>query len=228
MANFNTHLLGGAAASGVLTSTLLLTGLFTPGQGMALWVAGTLASLAPDLDADTTAILKGLFSALGVMASFVVLFTFPDLPLLPLWGAMLAAFLTVRIGVLQVFAHLTEHRGSFHSLLAATSFGLGSAFLCWRFIDQGVDFSWALGAMVFAGYIVHLILDECYAVNLADMEFKRSFGTALKPVSIDNWWASGLFLAIAIYCAMQLPPPHKLHLEVVRLTTLDHIWLSRS
>ncbi|OZG69739.1 hypothetical protein BTA51_29380 [Hahella sp. CCB-MM4] len=228
MANFNTHLLGGAAASGMLTSTILLTGLFTPGQGMAFWVAGTIASLAPDLDADTTAILKGLFSALGVMASFVVLFTFQSLPLLYLWGAMLAAFLAVRIGLLEIFAYLTEHRGSFHSLLAAISFGLASAFLSWRFVGQGIDFAWAIGIMVFAGYMVHLILDECYAVNLADMEFKRSFGTALKPVSIQNWWASGIFLAIAVYCAIQLPPPHKLHQEVIVLAKLDHIWDSRS
>ncbi|WP_020408398.1 metal-dependent hydrolase [Hahella ganghwensis] len=228
MANFNTHLVGGAAASGVLTSTLLMTGLFTPGQGMALWVAGTIAGLAPDLDADTTAILKGMFSALGVIASFAVLFTFPNLPLLYLWGAMLAAFLTIRIGVLEIFAYLTEHRGSFHSLLAAVCFGLGSAFLCWRFIEQGIDFAWALGGMVFAGYLVHLILDECYAVNLSDMEIKRSFGTALKPVSIQNWWASGIFLAIAVYCAVELPLPHKLHHEVAKMTNLDQAWFARS
>ena len=228
MANFNTHLLGGAAASGMLTSTMLLTGLFTPGQGMVLWFAGTLAGLAPDLDADTTAILKGLFSALGVMASFLVLFTFPELPLLSLWGAMLAAFLFVRIGVLEVFARLTEHRGSFHSLLAAVSFGLVSAFFSQRYFAQGIDFSWALGVMVFTGYLVHLILDEYYAVNLADMEFKRSFGTALKPVSLDNWWASGIFFVIAVYCAIELPPPHRLHLEVAMVTHLDQVWLNRS
>ncbi|KEA63401.1 hypothetical protein ADIMK_2438 [Marinobacterium lacunae] len=221
MANFNTHFLGGAVTSCVLTSTLLLTGLFTPSQGMSLWAAGTVASLAPDLDSDTTGILKGLFSALGVIASFGVLFSFPDWPLLHLWGAMLAAFLGVRFGLLQIFAHLTEHRGSFHSLMAAVSVGLLSVFLCWRFTTQSIDFSWALGGMVFAGYLVHLILDECYAVNLADMEFKRSFGTALKPVSIENWWASSIFLAIALYCAMQLPLPHKLPNEVVKIASAN-------
>jgi len=214
MANFNTHLLGGTVASGMLTSSILLTGLFNPGQGMAFWVAGIIASLAPDLDADTTAILRGLFNALGMMASFFILFTFPELPLLFMWGAMLAAFLCVRFGLLKVFASLTEHRGSFHSLLAAVSFGLLAVFLSWRFTRQGIDFAWALGLMVFAGYLVHLILDECYAVNLSDMELKRSFGTALKPVSIQNWWASGIFLAIAVYCAIQVPPPQKLHQEV--------------
>ncbi len=221
MANFNTHFLGGAITSCVLTSTTLLTGLFTPAQGMSLWIAGTVASLAPDLDSDTTGILKGLFSALGVMASFGVLFRFPELPLLHLWGAMLAAFLLVRFGLLQIFAQLTEHRGSFHSLLAAVSLGLLSAFLCWRFTSQGIDFAWALGGVVVAGYLVHLILDECYAVNLADMEFKRSFGTALKPISIDNWWASGIFLAIAIYCAWQLPLPHKLPGEVIKIASAN-------
>lgn len=215
MANFNTHLLGGAVASGMLTSSVLLTGLFNPAQGMALWIAGIIASLAPDLDADTTAILRGLFNVLGMMASFLVLFTFPELPLLFLWGSMLAAFLSVRFGMLKVFASLTEHRGSFHSLLAATSFGLLSVFLSWRFTQQGIDFAWALGTLVFSGYLVHLILDECYSVNLADMELKRSFGTALKPISIRNWWASGIFLAIAVYCAIQLPPPQKLHHEVL-------------
>ncbi|GGB91576.1 membrane protein [Marinobacterium zhoushanense] len=223
MANFNTHFLGGAVTSCVLTSTMLLTGLFTPGQGMSLWVAGTVASLAPDLDSDTTGILKGLFSALGVMASFGVLFRFPNLPLLHLWGAMLAAFLLVRFGLLQIFAHLTEHRGAFHSLMAAVSIGLLSTLLCWRFTSQGIDFSWALGGMVFAGYLVHLILDECYAVDLSDMEFKRSFGSALKPISIDNWWASGIFLAIAIYCATQLPLPHKLPNEVVKIASTGFV-----
>lgn len=215
MANFNTHLLGGAVASGMLTSSMLLTGLFNPGQGMALWIAGIIASLAPDLDADTTAILRGLFNVLGMMASFFTLFTFPELPLLFLWGTMLAAFLCVRFVLMKIFTTLTEHRGSFHSLLAAISFGLLSVFLCSRFTQQGIDFAWALGIMVFSGYLVHLILDECYAVDLSDMEFKRSFGTALKPVSIQNWWASGIFLAIAVYCAIQVPLPQELHQQLL-------------
>ncbi|MCP5160875.1 MAG: metal-dependent hydrolase [Hahellaceae bacterium] len=227
MANFNTHLLGAAAASGVMSSTLLLTGLFSPLQGMLLWATGTLGGLLPDLDADTSPTLKGLFTALGILAAFICLFSLIQFALLAVWGMMAGIFIVIRFGALKLFAELTEHRGAFHSLLATATFGLGTAFLCWRFLHLSIDLSWAMGLMMSFGYLTHLILDECFAVNLSNLEFKQSFGTALKPVSLSNWWASLLFLACGLYFAWATPQPQRLDTALQTLLSHPERWISQ-
>ncbi len=210
MANFNTHLSGAAAVSGLLSSTFLLTGLFTPTQGMLLWGAGTLGGLLPDLDADNTPTLRGLFTALGVLGAFLCLFSIKQQPLLVMWGIMLGVFLAIRVGLMSLFARLTEHRGAFHSLLAAITFGLGTVYLCLLLLPFTPDLAWATGIMVGCGYLTHLVLDECFAVDLSNLEVKRSFGSALKPLSLSSWWASLLFLGFALYFAWATPLPPRL------------------
>lgn len=217
MANFNTHFLGAASAAGVFSSILLVTDMFTPLEGMVLWGAGTIGGFLPDLDSDSSPVLSGIFTVLGIFLSFICLFSLPHLPLIQLWGCMLLAFVTIRYGAMWCFAKLTKHRGSFHSLLAAATFGMGTTYLSWYFLGQRLDFAWAIGSMICTGYLVHLTLDECFSVNLENMDFKKSFGTALKPLSLNYWKASSLFLVAAGYFAWATPLPTGLDGAVQRV-----------
>lgn len=71
--------------------------------------------------------------------------------------------------------------------------------------------------MVFLGYITHLILDECYSVNLSGFELKRSFGTALKLLSLRYWKASTLFLLLGLVFVEATPAPNHWHQVIDKL-----------
>ncbi len=211
MAGFNTHLSGAAISAGLLSSSLLMTDLFSPGQTAVLWLIGTIAGLLPDIDSDSSIAIRGIFNGLGILSSFSVLFLFNGLPLIHLWALMLSAFVLVRFVVMEVFARYTKHRGALHSILAAVMFGSGGAYLGWRFLDLSLDFAWAVGICVFMGYITHLVLDEFSSVNLSGMELKASFGTALKLMSLNNIYTSLLFVAITGFFLVSLPAPERLN-----------------
>ena len=92
----------------------------------------------------------------------------------------LSSFLFVRYLLFKVFNSLTVHRGIFHSLLAASFFALIIACISFQFLKQNATFSWISGAFIAIGFIIHLLLDEVYSVDIANKRLKRSFGTALK------------------------------------------------
>ena len=74
---------------------------------------------------------------------------------------------------------LTVHRGMWHSLPAAAIAGL-AAYLVMPCESDGIRAYKALGVVV--GFLVHLILDEIWAVEVGvgRLRTKKSFGTALK------------------------------------------------
>jgi hypothetical protein len=206
MANFNTHLMGGAVISGFGASALAYTTLYNLNQAAVLWVAGTLAGLLPDIDADSSAPLSWIFSLLGFVASLFVLQMLVGQSLLVIWGAMLCVFLAVRYGVMTLFTRMTRHRGAYHSCLAGVFTALTVAWMSWRYVGLSADFSWGLGGMTLLGFLTHLVLDECYSVNISGVRIKKSFGTALKLFSIRAWWASAVFAAGSVWLWRNLPP----------------------
>jgi hypothetical protein len=58
--------------------------------------------------------------------------------------------------------------------------------------------AWMNGLFVSAGYMVHLVLDELYSVDLTGARVKRSFGTALKLISADVAATTCLVLATMV------------------------------
>ena len=54
-----------------------------------------------------------------------------------------------------------------------------------------------MGLFVLIGFIIHLVLDEIYSVDVEGAVIKKSFGTALKLFDYHSWRASGL-MAIAL------------------------------
>ena len=162
---------------------------------------GTVGSLLPDLDADNSSPVRIGFTLISITLAFLAMFlladTFPSVAELVL--VWLAVYLLFRWLIFALFTRLTSHRGVFHSLPAAALFGLVTAILGERLLGEAPLQAWIGGAFVAFGYLLHLLLDELYSVNLFGVHTRRSLGSACKLWSFNSHAAS-----IYLYCACLL------------------------
>lgn len=182
LANYNTHLGGALLVSSFAATGTLSTGLASPGEALLLWLAGTLGGLLPDVDADKSRAMRNLFTLLGVGGAFLAVSWFhASITTLELWFLAGASYLLIRYPLMWTSEHFTVHRGSIHSLSACVLFGLAATNLT-HLLGQPPLVAWLTGLFITGGMLVHLLLDEFYSVNLANVSVKRSFGTALKII----------------------------------------------
>ncbi len=206
MANFKMHTFVASAISGIAAVTALAGGLASANEVPVHFMMGVIGGLLPDIDSDNSTPVKLFFNFLAFGCAFVALFSWADrysiTELLLLWGAV---FFAVRYLVFELFTRLTHHRGVFHSLLAAVFFACLVSSVSYHFLENGARAAWLSGLFVFMGYVVHLLLDELYSVDLLNTKVKRSFGSALKVMNLRNIWAS-LFLALATAAILTTTP----------------------
>ncbi len=112
---------------------------------------------------------------------------------------ILSVFAFVRYILFFLFKSLTVHRGVFHSLLAAVFFAFLTTCICYYFLKQNALSSWLGGFFVCIGFILHLLLDELYSVDLSNVTIKRSFGSALKIYGYQSIFSSILMLLCTLY-----------------------------
>ncbi len=208
MANFNTHLAVAAVGSG-LCATVALAGHAAPQNYLlTLTLAGAIGGILPDIDLELAIPSRMLFSALGVVTAFITLFALKkQYSIAELWIAWLAVYLAVRYGAHAIFFERTRHRGIFHSLLAGAFFMALTAVIFDRVFGEPPALAWLTGLFVLIGFIIHLVLDEIYSVDIQGAAIKRSFGTALKPFDYHSWRSStAMGLAFAA-CFAAAPPP---------------------
>jgi membrane-bound metal-dependent hydrolase YbcI (DUF457 family) len=110
----------------------------------------------------------------------------------------MVTYMVVRYIIFQMFAKLTVHRGIFHSILAAIFFCFLTTDISYYLFSLNALNAWVAGLFVFIGYLIHLILDEMYSVDLIGTKIKKSFGTALKIVSTNMKATSLLLLATVL------------------------------
>ncbi len=180
MANFNTHISVAFVASGVGALVLYKAGMLTGTEFFLCTLTGTVGGLLPDIDSPTSIPIRIAFAALSVIAGFLVAFTFGKhyslLELIALWTG---CFLIIRYGLLNLFTWLTTHRGLIHSIPAGVGFGLATTVLVFHAFGGSAMDAWLCGLFITLGFIVHLLLDEWYSVNLYGKKLlKKSFGTA--------------------------------------------------
>jgi membrane-bound metal-dependent hydrolase YbcI (DUF457 family) len=206
MANFQTHLIGGALVSSAGAFASFGNGLSNPGETQSLFAIGVVASLLPDIDADASKPVRGVFALAGIVVGFLVAFTFAGrfglLELVLIWATL---WLFVRYPLFWLFAHYTVHRGVWHSLLMALVLALTAAVVAERWLALSTLMAWLVGGFTLLGYLTHLVLDEVASVDLTGSRVKRSFGTALKPFSVDAWPAS-LLLFLALVGLLGITP----------------------
>ncbi len=187
MADFKTHMVGAALVSGVATTGLMLAGILPNRELMGYFALGVMGGLLPDVDSDTSIPIRMAFNVLAVVLGFLAVLYFGTrwalVELVLLWGLV---FVGIRYGLFKIFTYYTVHRGLIHSIPAGLAFGLGTVLLADRGFGATPLQAWMCGAFVAMGFMVHLLLDEAYSVDLAGRTLKRSFGSAFNLGSLNN------------------------------------------
>jgi hypothetical protein len=208
MANFNTHL-SIAAAAGMGASLAAVNVRLITNAGMPwLIFLVTLGGLLPDFDASNLRPVKLLFNVVALLGVAGVLkfykYEYESYPLL-----LIAAgtYLFIRFILFALFNRLTVHRGVFHSLLAAVFFALLMSCISFHFLHWNVLHAWLNGLFIALEFIVHLLLDELFSVDLSNARMKNSFGTALKLYSHGSLTALALMTIFTLMLYWIAPSP---------------------
>jgi membrane-bound metal-dependent hydrolase YbcI (DUF457 family) len=194
MAGFHTHITVSTAV-GVGYACAGAYGLHLPLSTCA--IAGGLCAISgimPDLDSDHAVPARETLSFLAAVAPMLLFYRFHYEGLatehILLFGAPL--YLLIRFGFGEMLK-VSVHRGMFHSIPAALIAGLIAYVICDTGVSVGRTFK-GVGAVI--GYLVHLILDEIWAVEIkgGHLRLKKSFGTAMKflgdaPKANSATWA---------------------------------------
>jgi hypothetical protein len=208
MANFNTHLSIASAASVGAALVAVNVHLIVSADMPWLIFLGALGGLLPDIDASNSRPVKLLFNVLALMGVAGVLQVFKDgVEPYPLLMIVVGAYLSIRHGLFALFNGLTEHRGVFHSLLAAVFFSLLMTCISYHLLHWDILHAWLNGIFIALGFIVHLLLDELYSVDLSNARMKNSFGTALKLFNYNNITASALMTVFTMTLYWMAPSP---------------------
>ena len=207
MADFATHLGWGAIGAGFAASATFAADIVPAGDLLTLTLAGVVGSVLPDIDLEKAVPSRLLFTGLGFLLAFVVLFNFKkSYSISELWIIWLAVFASIRYGAYNIFHHNAVHRGIFHSLLAGLFFMVVTAVIVAHALGRDAVVAWMAGLFVFFGYFIHLVLDEVYSVDFTGARIKKSFGSALKLFESRSP-NSSLIMAGALVAAFLIAPP---------------------
>jgi hypothetical protein len=201
MANFNTHFMVGATATSVLSGTLLSMEILTPNEAVIAFALGTFGSLMPDIDSDNSKSIGIAFTVISLLITTLAVFVkssvYSLVEMLLMAGGV---FSVIRFGLIVIFRKVSKHRGMFHSIPVAFIWGMVTTILMHWFFDLNTLLAWSYGLMMTWGYLVHLMLDEIYSVDLGNKRIKKSFGTALKLFRIKT--AKDRFQNLLIYFSL--------------------------
>lgn len=203
MANFQTHITG---------STLLGIGYgavahfyFDVSLGHS-FVAAALCSVAgmlPDLDHKLGIPLREMLNFVAVLVPMLMMPRFMELGLVPeqLVFVTVVLYVLIRFVGGALFRKFTKHRGMWHSIPAAAAAGMVTYVICLS-PEQEIRMmkSWA----VVLGFLLHLVLDEIYSVDLIGRRLKKSSGTALKFFGKDagpNLFAYANLIILGVFIA---------------------------
>lgn len=199
MANFNTHLTFAAAGAGLLGTLGLKAGYVTAPDALLMTAAGTVGGILPDIDLKYSYPSKLLFSLMGILSALLWMYsTQARLSILELWFIGLIIYGLIRHPIWMTFHKVAVHRGSIHSVAAGVLAAFVTSVFCSRVLGKPDFICWLIATALFAGFLLHLILDEIYSVDFMNVRIKRSFGSALKLIDTKNILGSCLILVLAM------------------------------
>lgn len=207
MADFNTHVFTAAAvvSIGATAATKLLSLNVT--EGITLMLVGMIGGVLPDIDLPRSKPSKALFTVLGIIAGLIWMFSsMPRYSGLELWLGTIVIVLLSRFFLAGLFHRITTHRGVMHSLIAAVMAGTITCAFAWTYVNATALHSWLTGVFMTSGYLIHLTLDEIYSVNFAGARLKRSFGSALKPLDMQQRRSSAAVILITFAASFWCAP----------------------
>ncbi|MEJ2620593.1 MAG: metal-dependent hydrolase [Candidatus Thiodiazotropha sp.] len=224
MASFRTHIEVAALGSGMLSSVCLGSDLITPIEALALWMAGTLGGILPDLDSDNSTSLKIIFNIISLgLIGLIVIFMHLRFTTLVIWGSCIVVYCLINVVARPVFESATIHRGIFHTVITGLLFSMTAINLSFYYGKQTAFFSWMIGLFVLFGFFIHLILDEISSVDIANNKIKRSFGTAFKLYEYKNLILSTVIILITLLCYNLAPSPNRFYQTITDIDTYHSI-----
>lgn len=214
MADFKTHLAGAAIGSAALATSLASSDTIESGEALGLFTVGVVGGLLPDVDlghSTPVSLARKAATAFGIV---VIAFQLADVySIVEIAIVALGMYFVVQSGF-KLFDKFTKHRGLFHSLPAAMVCGLTLGVIIDYLTTSSDALVWFYIAFMFLGFILHLVLDEAYSVNLLGASFKRSFGTALKLGDKKNPLGTAL-LYLGVVLLFTLNPPVDSALDIL-------------
>ncbi len=206
MANFTTHIASGILAGGMLSTLAMAGSAVTPIEVLSLTTTCALGSVLPDIDLKQSRASQAMFSGIGVLLAFAVLFNVGmQKSIAEMWILWIGTYLLVRYGGHNLFHRIAVHRGVFHSFLATALFAFLAAIVHTKLFGASATLGWLAAAFMAIGCLLHLVLDEIYSVDIYNERIKASFGSALKLYDGNHPTGSGL-MAMAVVAAFLFTP----------------------
>jgi hypothetical protein len=198
-----------ALLSGMLSTTCLGSGLISPIEATVLWIAGTFGGILPDIDSDNSTSLNIVFGIITLFfISMSLYFMYPGYSTLIIWGSCILIYFLINMIIRPLFEAATVHRGIFHSVIAGLFFAFTVVNMSFYLGRQTTAFSWMIGVFLLFGFLIHLLLDEIYSVDVSNNKIKRSFGTALKLFDYKNLSIS-IIMLLATLIGYYMAPASK-------------------
>jgi hypothetical protein len=211
VANFNVHLSVAASSSSIVA--VLGVNLNVIDFSHAPWFIflGIVGGMLPDVDAVNSKPVRLLFNVLALLSATAVLSILKNYVVsYQLFALAIGVYWLTRFLVLASIKRFTVHRGIFHSVLALLFFALLMVCISDYAFKQNATYAWLNGFFLGFGFLVHLLLDEMYSVDLSNRRMKKSFGTALKLFNYKNLPSSALMTLLTIFLYWATPSPSAL------------------
>ena len=179
MANFNVHLSVAASSSSIVAVLGVNLNLMDFSHAPWLIFLGIVGGMLPDVDAVNSKPVRLLFNVLALLSATAVLSILKNYVVsYQLVALAVGIYWFTRYLVLASIKRFTVHRGIFHSVLALLFFALLMVCISDYAFKQSASYAWLNGFFLGFGFLVHLLLDEMYSVDLSNRRMKKSFGTA--------------------------------------------------
>lgn len=206
MANFNVHLSVAASSSAIAAVIGVNVNLMDFSHAPWLVFLGIVGGMLPDIDAVNSKPVRLLFNVLALLSATAVLSMLKNyVASYQLFALAIAIYWLTRFLVLASIKRFTVHRGIFHSILALVFFSFLMVFISDLAFKQTTIYAWLNGFFIGFGFLVHLLLDEMYSVDLSNRRIKKSFGTALKLFNYKNLPSSALMALLTIFLYWATP-----------------------
>ncbi len=186
---------------------------------MLLWIIGTLGGLCPDLDSKNSISQRIGFLLACTVAAWILITILPNKMPLPLGlitiiGSVYALYYVF----LPKLCRIMYHRGNCHSLATAMVLSLSFTNMTAYLLGYPSIDAFLVGLAFFSGFLSHLVLDEYYSIDFRHRRLKKSFGTAIKLVSLKTPASSIVLLVLCAGHIWILPPYQALSELLARIT----------
>lgn len=192
MANFQTHVTVAVGIGTIVGTYFMYYYNASPFDAIMIVSLVSLGGLLPDIDIVNSKINKLLFTWIFIVSSISYLFAVKMINRQVVLVILVILLCTVILRL--IIQKKCKHRGIVHSVPMGVFMSTIPAYFMYKF---NINYHYIIvSSSIFMGFIVHLLLDEIYSVDLRNMRIKKSFGTAFKfKTNSFNLTAMAYFLA---------------------------------